>query len=218
MESGKGAGLEFMLSEKSELEFRTGRALIDDAIFLQARAIDNEGTFVARYQRPGSEATGLCDRPVHSNAVILGYTFDDGSVFFGAVLPITNASGPYCVPNLTYYHSMNFMGVLRDRMGVHEDRFLATGSLQRPPLSGDDLCFFGGYRWSRDRIRSNSQKAHGLRNLHFCSHSGLRVSQRLRAKDGGSIHVFDLHARDPHRDLPALDGVSRLRAGAFSAS
>jgi hypothetical protein len=64
--------------------------------------------------------------PVHSNAVILGYTFDDGSVFFGAVLPITNASGPYCVPNLTYYHSMNFMGVLRDRMGVHEDRFLAT--------------------------------------------------------------------------------------------
>ena len=46
--------------------------------------------------------------PVHSNAVILGYAFNDGSVFFGTVLPITNASGQYSVPNFTYYHTMGF--------------------------------------------------------------------------------------------------------------
>jgi hypothetical protein len=46
--------------------------------------------------------------PIHSNAVILGYAFNDGSIFFGTVLPITDASGRYSVPNLTYYHSISF--------------------------------------------------------------------------------------------------------------
>jgi hypothetical protein len=46
--------------------------------------------------------------PIHSNAVILGYAFNEGSIFFGTVLPITNASGRYSVPNLTYYHSLSF--------------------------------------------------------------------------------------------------------------
>src|SRR5664279_2717625 len=46
--------------------------------------------------------------PIHSNAVILGYAFNDGSIFFGTVLPITNASGRYSVPNISYYHSLSF--------------------------------------------------------------------------------------------------------------
>jgi hypothetical protein len=46
--------------------------------------------------------------PEHSNAVILGYAFNNGSIFFGTVLPITNASGRYSVPNISYYHSLNF--------------------------------------------------------------------------------------------------------------
>lgn len=46
--------------------------------------------------------------PVHSNAVIVGYAFNDGSIFFGSVLPITNASGRDSVPNISFYHSLNF--------------------------------------------------------------------------------------------------------------
>ena len=46
--------------------------------------------------------------PIHSNAVILGYAFNDGSIFFGTVLPITDASGKYSVPNISYYHSLSF--------------------------------------------------------------------------------------------------------------
>jgi hypothetical protein len=46
--------------------------------------------------------------PIHSNAVIVNYIFNDGSIFFGTVLPITNASGRYSVPNISYYHSLNF--------------------------------------------------------------------------------------------------------------
>jgi hypothetical protein len=46
--------------------------------------------------------------PIHSNAVIVNYIFNDGSIFFGTVLPITNASGRYSVPNISFYHSLNF--------------------------------------------------------------------------------------------------------------
>ena len=46
--------------------------------------------------------------PVHWNAVIVGYAFNDGSIFFGSVLPITSASGRYSVPNISYYHSLSF--------------------------------------------------------------------------------------------------------------
>jgi Putative MetA-pathway of phenol degradation len=46
--------------------------------------------------------------PVHSNAVILSYSFSDGSIFFGSVFPITNNSGRYSVPSLSYYYSFSF--------------------------------------------------------------------------------------------------------------
>jgi hypothetical protein len=48
--------------------------------------------------------------PAHWNAVILGYAFNDGSIFFGSALPITNASGRYSVPNISYYHAFSFFG------------------------------------------------------------------------------------------------------------
>jgi hypothetical protein len=46
--------------------------------------------------------------PLHSNAVTLSYAFNDGSVYIGSVLPITNNSGSYSVPSLSYYHSFGF--------------------------------------------------------------------------------------------------------------
>jgi len=33
--------------------------------------------------------------PVHTNELIVGYAFNDGSIFSGSVLPITNASGRF---------------------------------------------------------------------------------------------------------------------------
>jgi hypothetical protein len=45
--------------------------------------------------------------PIDSNAVIEGYAFNDGSIYFGTLLPITNGSGRYSVPNISYYHSLS---------------------------------------------------------------------------------------------------------------
>src|SRR5258708_30162828 len=48
--------------------------------------------------------------PLHSNAIILTYTFYHGSVDFDGTAPITGATGTYSVPILAYYHSFSFLG------------------------------------------------------------------------------------------------------------
>jgi hypothetical protein len=111
-----------------------------------------------------------------------------------------------------------FMGVLRDRMGDHEDRFFASVFLGSGLLFLATIFTFsavvGGLMMAS---QSDSEEADGLRHLRVRPRRGLRDRQRLREKDGGSVHDLDLHARDPHRDIPALDGVPRLRFGAFAA-
>jgi hypothetical protein len=48
--------------------------------------------------------------PVHSNAIILTWSFYDGGVNLNGSIPITGATGRYHVPTLSYYHSLNFFG------------------------------------------------------------------------------------------------------------
>jgi len=48
--------------------------------------------------------------PVHSNAVILTWSFYDGSINFNGALPVSNATGAYSVPIFSYYHAFDFFG------------------------------------------------------------------------------------------------------------
>src|SRR5215831_11419499 len=48
--------------------------------------------------------------PLHSNAVILTWSFNDGDILFEGATPITDASGTYQVPVFSYYHSFSFFG------------------------------------------------------------------------------------------------------------
>ena len=48
--------------------------------------------------------------PVHTNAVILTYSYFSGGVDFNGAVPITGATGTYSVPSFSYYHSLNFFG------------------------------------------------------------------------------------------------------------
>jgi hypothetical protein len=48
--------------------------------------------------------------PLHSNAIIMTYSFFHGSVLFDGAAPITGATGTYSVPILSYYHSFSFLG------------------------------------------------------------------------------------------------------------
>jgi hypothetical protein len=48
--------------------------------------------------------------PVHWNAVVLSWSFYDGSILFNGTAPITGATGTYHVSIFSYYHSFNFFG------------------------------------------------------------------------------------------------------------
>jgi hypothetical protein len=48
--------------------------------------------------------------PIHSNAVLLTYSFYDGNIDFNGALPTSDAKGKYSVPIFSYYHTFNFFG------------------------------------------------------------------------------------------------------------
>jgi Putative MetA-pathway of phenol degradation len=48
--------------------------------------------------------------PLHSNVVTVTYNLYRGSLLFNGALPITDATGTYSVPILSYYHSFNLFG------------------------------------------------------------------------------------------------------------
>lgn len=48
--------------------------------------------------------------PIHTNAVILTYSFKSGNVLFSPTLPITDATGKLSVPIFSYYHTFGFFG------------------------------------------------------------------------------------------------------------
>jgi hypothetical protein len=48
--------------------------------------------------------------PLHSNAVTLTWSFYDGSINFNGALPVSDATGTYNVPILSYYHSFDLFG------------------------------------------------------------------------------------------------------------
>jgi len=48
--------------------------------------------------------------PLHSNAVTVAWAFYDGDINFNGALPVSDATGRYNVPILSYYHSFDFFG------------------------------------------------------------------------------------------------------------
>src|ERR1700720_1644029 len=48
--------------------------------------------------------------PIHSNAIVLAYTFENGNVLLNPTLPISNAKGQLHIPVFSYFHSFSFFG------------------------------------------------------------------------------------------------------------
>ena len=48
--------------------------------------------------------------PLHSNAIVLTYSFLDGDINYNGALPINGATGTYSVPIIGYYHAFGFFG------------------------------------------------------------------------------------------------------------
>src|ERR1022692_3684184 len=70
---------------------------------------------IATFPLPLLHAQDLVPRayvitPVHSNAVILTYSFSDGDVLFDNAVPITNGTANVNVSLVSFYHSLSFFG------------------------------------------------------------------------------------------------------------
>jgi hypothetical protein len=48
--------------------------------------------------------------PIHSNAVVLTYSFFDGSILFDPTIPITNAHARFNVSAISLFHTLSFFG------------------------------------------------------------------------------------------------------------
>lgn len=48
--------------------------------------------------------------PLHSNAVVLSYSFETGEILLNPTLPISNTKGTIHIPVISYSHSMNLFG------------------------------------------------------------------------------------------------------------
>ena len=48
--------------------------------------------------------------PLHYNAIILTWSFYDGSINYNGALPVSGATGTYSVPIFSYYHAFSFFG------------------------------------------------------------------------------------------------------------
>jgi hypothetical protein len=70
---------------------------------------------LAAYPLSAMHAQDLAPRayvitPVHTNAILVTWSFFDGGVNFNGTIPVTNATGTYYVSILSYYHSLSFFG------------------------------------------------------------------------------------------------------------
>ena len=71
----------------------------------------------------GASAQDLAPRaylitPIHSNAVVLSYSFLDGDLIFDNAVPITGATARVSVPTFSYVHSLSFFGRTASILGA----------------------------------------------------------------------------------------------------
>jgi hypothetical protein len=90
--------------------------------------------------------------PVHSNAIILTYSFYDGSILFAGTAPITGATGTYDVPIFSYYHSFSFFG---RSANITASLPYAVGNFQGTVLGAEGKIYRSGLLDSSFRFSVN---------------------------------------------------------------
>jgi hypothetical protein len=90
--------------------------------------------------------------PVHSNAVILTWSFYSGSILFNGTAPITGATGTYHVPIFSYYHAISFFGRSANVTGSLP---YAVGNFQGTAMGAENHLYRSGLLDSAFRFSVN---------------------------------------------------------------
>ncbi len=98
--------------------------------------------------------------PVHSNAVILTWSFYSGSILFDGTAPITGATGTYHVPVFSYYHSFSFFG---RSANITASLPYAVGNFQGTALGAEKQLYRSGLLDSAIRLSVNLKGGPAMR-------------------------------------------------------
>jgi hypothetical protein len=90
--------------------------------------------------------------PLHSNAIILTYSFYSGGANFNGSIPITGATGTYNVPVFSYYHAF---GLLGRSANINASLPYAVGTFQGNVVGAQQQIYRSGLLDSVFRVAVN---------------------------------------------------------------
>ncbi len=90
--------------------------------------------------------------PLHSNVVVLTWSFFDGNILFAGAAPVTGATGTYHVPIFSYYHSFSFLG---RSANITASLPYAVGNFQGTVLGAEKQLYRSGLADSSFRLSVN---------------------------------------------------------------
>lgn len=128
--------------------------------------------------------------PVHSNAIILTYSFSDGAVLFDNAIPITNGTANVNASVVSYYHSLSFFG---RSANITASLPYAVGNLQGEFIGNETKLYRSGLSDSIYRLAVNIKGGPAM---------SLKEMQTWRQKSllGVSLKVVAPTGQyDPHR-------------------
>jgi hypothetical protein len=90
--------------------------------------------------------------PIHSNAVIVTWSFYSGTILFNGTAPVTGATGTYHVSIFSYYHAFNFFGRSANVTGSLP---YAVGNFQGTAMGAEKYLYRSGLADSAFRFSVN---------------------------------------------------------------
>jgi len=89
---------------------------------------------------------------LHSNAVILTWSYYDGNILFDGAVPVTGATGTYYASTYSYYHSFSLFGRSAD---IAASLPYAVGNFQGTVVGAEKQLYRSGLLDSSFRLSVN---------------------------------------------------------------
>ena len=102
--------------------------------------------------------------PLHSNAVVMAWSFYDGSIDFNGIFPSSDAKGKYSVPIFSYYHSFGLFGRSANIVATLP---YAIGSFQATVAGAEQHLYRSGLADSVYRFSMNLKGGPAMRPQEF---------------------------------------------------
>jgi hypothetical protein len=124
-----------------------------ECAFFQARFVDCDGNMsTVGHACIGPVSAAYVISLLHSNAVILTWSYYDGNILFDGAVPVTGATGTYYASTYSYYHSFSLFGRSAD---IAASLPYAVGNFQGTVVGAEKQLYRSGLLDSSFRLSVN---------------------------------------------------------------